>query len=129
MLRKTVLKMKILLKELNEAQRNQLRNSNRKFVWVHQRGWSKGPSLLDADGNIAWSPVPKTYTKSMFKEKPLVSNYNYESPLGGLNYKRFIGLFNVTSRMATVQSAMNQASNMNTIKRELKDREIPFYIK
>ena len=129
MLRKTVLKMKILLKELNEAQRNQLLNSNRKYVWVHQRGWSKGPSLLDADGNIAWSPIPKTYKKSMFNGNPKVNNYNYKGPFGGLNYKHFLGLFNVTSRMATVESAMNTEPNMSMIKKELKARAVPFYIK
>ena len=129
MLKKTVMKMKILLDELDEHQRRQLKNSNRKYVWVHQRGWSKGPSLLDADGNIAWSPVPKTYSSDMFKKDPLIANYNYEGPLGGINYKHFGGLFNVTSRMATVESAMNSAPDMKKIKRELRNRNVPYHIK
>ena len=129
MLRKTVLNMKILLNDLNERQLNELKNSNNKHVWVHQRGWSKGPSLVDADGNIAWSPIPKTYNKALFSSKPKTCNFNYQDSFGGINYQDFVGLFEVVSRRATVNSTQNTTPDMLTIKNELRKKNIPFLIR
>lgn len=128
MLRKTVLKMKILLNDLNADQLAQLKNSNRKYVWVHQRGWSKGPSLTDAEGNIAWSPIPNTSSMKLFTRKPVMANYNYNHQLGP-NYPYYAGMFLVHSRMATVASESNSNINIQNIKKELVKRDVPFYIK
>jgi hypothetical protein len=56
-----------------------------KYIWAHQRGWSKGgPIIHDSQGDLIIDPT--------------MSNFKYPD----LNYSIFCGLFKVRTRKATV---------------------------
>jgi hypothetical protein len=62
-----------------------------RYVWAHQRGWSKGgPIIHDAVGNLIIDPR--------------YANFNY----GRLNYNKLCGIFKVNTRKATVDSTYNK---------------------
>lgn len=64
---------------------NMVNKTNTPYLWIHQRGWSRGgPIIYDAKDNLIFDPKK--------------GNYDY----GGLNYKTFCGIFEVESRKATV---------------------------
>jgi len=64
---------------------NVVNNTNTRYLWIHQRGWSRGgPIIYDAKDNLIFNPKK--------------GNYDY----GGLNYNKFCGIFDVVSRKATV---------------------------
>lgn len=61
-----------------------------KYIWAHQRGWSKGgPLIHDANNNIILDPKK--------------ANFDYKS----LNYNILCGYFKVKTRRATVYSKNN----------------------
>lgn len=65
--------------------KQQLKELLPKYVWIHQRGWSRGgPIIHDASGNLIVNPSK--------------ADFNYKS----LNYSIYCGLFKICTRKATV---------------------------
>lgn len=115
---KDVLKEKLLMEALTPVQYEKIKkgSNKHKFCWVHQRGWSKQPTVVDASGNICWSPVPAEANWSLdFTSMPITNNFNYTNE-SFTNYNHFAGIFVVKSRKAKVFSSNNTLPNVALVK-------------
>lgn len=144
------------LQPLSDAQLAELlagQRAGKRYVWVHQRGWSSvghsvlnkerlnwrrrqgvseenlhkfgAPTVVDASGRICWSPVPANANwRLCFTSKPPANNYKYSA----LDYDRFVGLFRVASRKATVFAGRNtvakQPSRVDQITSRLQKLQV-----
>ena len=128
MLLRAVCKELSKLQPMRDDQFDQLirgMNDGRKYIWVHQRGWSAprastvspkqrrhrasvnnverdvfgSPTCFDASGEPCWSPVPRTKAATrQFEGMPPCNNYRYREGA----YTEFAGLYIVRSRCAVV---------------------------
>lgn len=122
MFSKDVLNERVLMDALTPVQYNELKDGSKKhkYCWVHQRGWSLQPTVVDADGRICWSPVPREAKWQLdFTSKPPSNQFNYTNE-SYVNYNNFAGLFIVKSRKAKVFAGNNSLPNVSVLERGLK---------